>query len=175
VPYHDGDFYAAQVMSTALGGGMSSRLFQEVREKRGLCYSVFSFATSYVDGGMLGIYAGTGEREVGELVPVVLDETRRLAADAGETEVARARAQIRAGLLMALESPSARSEQLARQLLIFGRPIPPEELVTKIDLVDAAAVRRVLTRITGAGRPAVAALGPLAQLASYDVIAARFV
>ncbi|MBM3489069.1 MAG: insulinase family protein [Alphaproteobacteria bacterium] len=174
VRYHDDDFYASQVLATTLGGGMSSRLFQEVREKRGLCYSVFAFATSYVDAGMLGIYAGTGEQEVGELVPVVLDETQRLAVDAEEAEVARARAQISAGLLMSLESPSARSEQLARQLLIFGRPIPPDELVAKIDQVDAAAVRRVAARITGAGRPAVAAVGPLARLASYEAIAARF-
>ena len=174
VPYQDPDFFATQVLATALGGGMSSRLFQEVREKRGLCYSVFAFATSYADGGMLGIYAGTGEKEVGELVPVVLDETMRLAEDADEAEVARARAQIRAGLLMSLESPSARSEQLARQMLIFGRPMPTAELVAKIEAVDAAAVRRVSERLVRAGKPAVAALGPLGRLASYEAIAARF-
>jgi predicted Zn-dependent peptidase len=172
--YDDDDFYPMQVMSTVLGGGMSSRLFQEVREKRGLCYSIFCFASSYKDSGAFSIYAGTGADQIGELVPVICDEMLRLSGDADHEEVARARAQLKAGTLMSLESSAARAEQLARQTLVFGRQIPVEELIARIDAVDVAAVRRVAGRIATAGSPAVAALGPIAGLASQADIAARF-
>lgn len=173
VAYDDPDFYACQVLSTVAGGGMSSRLFQELREVRGLCYSVFTFASSYVDGGSFGLYAGSGEDQIAELVPVACDELARLAADADEDEVARARAQLKAGMLMSLESSASRSEQLARQMLIYGRPLSVDEIVAKVDAVDAAAVRRVTARLL-AGRPSLAALGPVAQLASFEDIAAKF-
>jgi len=172
--YDDDDFYPMQVMSTVLGGGMSSRLFQEVRERRGLCYSIFCFASSYKDCGAFSVYAGTGVDQIGELVPVICDEMLRLSGDVAEDEVARARNQLKAGTLMSLESSAARVEQLARQTLVFGRQIPIDELIAKIDAVDAAAVRRVAGRITGMGNPAVAALGPIAGLASQAEIAARF-
>ena len=107
----DPDYYAAAVLSTAFGGGMSSRLFQEVREKRGLVYTIHSFAHSYRDGGLFGIYAGTGEDEAAELMPVLCDETMKLADGFEPAELARAKAQMKAGLLMSLESSSARCEQ----------------------------------------------------------------
>jgi predicted Zn-dependent peptidase len=173
LPYEDEDFYALQVLSTLFGGGMSSRLFQEARENRGLCYSIFSFASSYTDGGMLGIYAGTGADELDQLVEVIGGEFHRLADGIGEIEIERGRAQLRAGTLMSLESSSARAEQLARQLLIYGRPIPLEELVERINAVDSAAIARVVER-TAAGRLSLAAMGPIATLASYDDIAAKF-
>ena len=110
--YIDDDFYALQVLSTMLGGGMSSRLFQEVRENRGLAYSVFSFASCYHDTGLLGIYAGTGEKETAELVPVVCDELLKLIDRPVEEELARARAQLKTSLMMALESCFAQSEEL---------------------------------------------------------------
>ena len=172
--YHDDDLYAVQVLSTVLGGGMSSRLFQEVREKRGLAYSVFSFATSYDDGGLFGIYAGTSPGHLDELVPVVCDEVAKAAAGIGEAEVERARAQFKAGLLMSLESPAARIDQIGRQMHIFGRALDTDELIAKVDAVDAARVMRVAGRLMAAGGPAVAAIGPIARLESYDSIAARF-
>ena len=172
--YDDDDFYALQVLSTLFGGGMSSRLFQEVRERRGLCYSIFSFASSYVDGGLFGVYAGTGEDELDQLVDVVGEEMLKLSGGVSEEEVDRGRAQLKAGTLMSLESSSARAEQLARQLLIFGRPLPLQELIERIDAVDADAVTRLAARLAG-GRPAIAAMGPIGKLASYDDIAARFV
>ena len=173
VAYGDPDFYASQIFSTLLGGGMSSRLFQEAREKRGLCYSIFSFASSFVDGGMFGVYAGTGADEIDQLAEVVVAEFLKAAEDAREDEVARARAQLKAGTLMSLESSSSRIEQLGRQMLIYGRPLAIAEIVASIDAVDAAAVRRVARRIAGAGKPTVAALGPSALLAPYDRLAAR--
>lgn len=172
VGVHDPDFYAHSVLSTLLGGGMSSRLFQEVREKRGLVYSIYTFTGGYHDGGLFGVYAGTGEDEVAELVPVVCDEIAKVGADVTEDEVARARAQLKAGTLMALESTMSRCEQLGQQILIYDRPIPVEEIVAKIDGVDRDAVVKAATRLR-ASRPTVAALGPIAKLESYDRIAER--
>ncbi len=169
---HDPDYYAHSVLSTLLGGGMSSRLFQEVREKRGLVYSIYSFAGTYQDGGLFGIYAGTGPDEAKELVPLLCHEICRVADDVTEDELARARAQLKAGTLMALESTMSRCEHLAQQLLVYGRPIPIEEMVRKIDGVDLETVRRMARRLRQE-RPTVAALGPLETLESYDRIATR--
>ena len=174
VTYDDPDFYAMQVYATLLGGGMSSRLFQEVREIRGLAYSIYAFAASYVDTGLFGVYAGTGEAEVTELLPVIADELAKPVKGVDEEEVARARAQHKAGTLMSLESSSSRVEQLARQLLIFGRPIPLDEVVAKIDEVDASAIKRVAERVVSSSAPSLAAIGPLSRLETYDRLKARF-
>ncbi len=172
ISYEDPDFHAASMLSTILGGGMSSRLFQEVREKRGLAYSVYSFLSCYQDGGLFGIYAGTSERETGQLIPVVADEILKVRDGVGEDELARARAQIKSSILMSLESTSARCEQLARQMMVFGRPIPVAETVAKIEAVDAAAVARAARRMT-AGKPILATLGPIAGVEGFDSFAAR--
>lgn len=175
VPFGDSAFFAEQVMSTVLGGGMSSRLFQEVREKRGLAYSVFSFATSYADSGLFGIYAGSGETHVGELMPVICDEVVKIATAINDDELDRARAQIKASLLMLLESPSSRCEQIARHMMIYGRPLPPEEIIERIEAVDGDAVTAAARRLIEDGRPTITALGPISGLESYDTIAARLV
>lgn len=171
VPYHHPDHFALQVLSTALGGGMSSRLFQEARENRGLCYSVFSFASAYADTGQLGVYAGTDPEDLGELMQVVADETRQLIDDPSEDELARARAQLKASLLMGLESCSSVCEDLARQLLCFGRHIPTAEVVAKIDAVDTAAVRSLGSRLLAGKGLTLAAVGPLDALPDVDLSA----
>ena len=173
VAYDDPDFYAVQVYSTLLGGGMSSRLFQEVREKRGLAYSVFAYSTSYQDGGLFTVYAGTNPDQLDELVPVLAEEMHKTVHHIDDAEIRRARAQMKVGLLPALESPGARAEQLARYMLLFGRPLTTEEVLAKVDLVDAAMVRRVADRLIRA-RPAVSAIGPIDRLESYERFAARF-
>ncbi|HEY3916961.1 MAG TPA: pitrilysin family protein [Stellaceae bacterium] len=164
--FGDRDYFAASVVSTAFGGGMSSRLFQEVREKRGLAYSIYSFSHSYSDGGIFGIYAGTGEDEAAELMPVLRDELRQLVSGLTGDELARARAQLKAGLLMSLEGTTARCEQQASHMLIHGRPLDPQELVGHIDAVDEDAVIRIARRII-AGRPTLAALGPVGKLEDF--------
>ena len=151
---------------------MSSRLFQEVREKRGLAYSVYSFLSCYRDGGLFGIYAGTGAKEAGELIPVVADEILKVRDSVSEDELARARAQLKSSILMSLESTSARCELLARQIMIFGRPIPVAETVAKIEAVDAAAVTAVARRMT-AGKPVLTALGPIAGVEGFESFASR--
>jgi len=168
----DPDYYAASVLSTAFGGGMSSRLFQEVREKRGLVYTIHSFAHSFRDGGLFGIYAGTGEAEAGELVPVLCEETMRLADGLTEIELARAKAQMKAGLLMSLESTGARCEQMAQHMLIHGTPFDPADLVRRLEAVDDAAIGRVV-RGWRSAPPTLAALGPVGQLEDFEHLRAR--
>ncbi len=171
--YRDEDYYAASVVSAALGGGMSSRLFQEIREKRGLVYSIYSFTHAYSDAGIFGIYAGTGEEEAAELMPLLGEEIRRLGEGFAGAELERARAQLKAGLLMSLESTTARCEQQASHMLIFDRPLDLAEMVARIDAVDGAAVSRVARRIFAAP-PTLAALGPIARIERYDQLAQRF-
>src|SRR5271169_1016502 len=170
----DPDYYAASVLSTALGGGMSSRLFQEIREKRGLVYTIHSFVHGYSDGGLFGIYAGTGEDEAAELVPALCEEAMKMQDGLTPIELSRAKAQMKAGLLMSLESTSARCEQLAQHLLIYGTPFDPPEVVQRIEAVDDAAIRRVVSRWCSAP-PTVAALGPLSRLEDYDKLRGRLV
>lgn len=172
VSYTDDSFYDLQVFNTLLGGGMSSRLFQEIREKRGLVYSVYSFSSHYVDGGLFSIYAGTGANDIGELMPVMCDELVRATEDLSEEEVTRARAQLKASVVMAMESNSGRCETLARQIQIFGRPQSMEEIVGKIDAVDLESVRRSGKALLD-GKPTITALGPVDQMPSYDDVAAR--
>jgi predicted Zn-dependent peptidase len=170
----DPDFYVSQVYATALGGGMSSRLFQEAREKRGLCYSIYSFAQAFTDGGMLGIYAGTGEGEAADISAVVAGEMAGLAETATDQEIARAKAQMKSGLLMGLERPATRAEQIAGQLFTYGRIIAVEELTAKVEAVDANAVRRFGARMMNTMQPSVAVVGPHNKLESHDTFAKRF-
>ncbi len=171
--YDHPDYYALAVYSTLLGGGMSSRLFQEVREKRGLVYSIYSFASSFEDGGLFGIYAGSSEEQADEIIPIVADQMSAVIIGVGEEEMKRAKAQLKASTLMALESTSARSEQAARQLQIYGRPIPVAETIARIEEVDEAAVRKVAADIVKTV-PTLALIGPVEGLESYDSVAKRF-
>ncbi|HLV85065.1 MULTISPECIES: M16 family metallopeptidase [Devosia] len=168
--YNADGFYAAQVLASILGGGMSSRLFQEIREKRGLCYSVYSFHWAFADSGVFGVAAATGESEVAELVPVVLDELKRATESITEDEVIRVRNQIRAGLLMSLESPSARAGQLARQQILWGRPIPMQETVDRINAITARRVQDIAEQIFTQGAPTLAGIGPIGNLADVQAI-----
>ncbi len=172
VGYHDPDYYALMVLSTLLGGGMSSRLFQEIREKRGLVYSIYSFVSAYRDGGLFGIYAGTGEAEVDELIPVACDQVARLARDIAEPEVERAKAQLKASILMSRESTGSRCEQLAQQILTFGRPIPVSEVLAKVGAVEASGLGRLAQRLI-AGPLTFTALGPVGRVEVFDRLSAR--
>jgi predicted Zn-dependent peptidase len=168
--YNSDGFYAAQVLASILGGGMSSRLFQEVREKRGLCYSVYAFHWAFADSGIFGVAASTGEDQAKELVPVVLDELRRATETITEEEVIRVRNQIRAGLLMSLESPSSRAGQLARQQILWGRVIPLQETVDRINRITAERVKQVAGQIFAGDRLSLASIGPVEGLPDYEAI-----
>ena len=146
--YLDPAYYRALVLSGVLGGGTSSRLFQKIREDHGLCYAIESFGWGYADSGILGVHAATGSELVGELMDKVAEECSDLASH-GPTaaELARTRAQIRAGLLMSLESSGARAEQIARQVLVHGAPMTSGELEANVSAVDENAVRDCAARL----------------------------
>lgn len=170
VAYDHPHFYATAVLSTLLGGGMSSRLFQEIREKRGLVYSIYSYTNSTTDGGLFSIYAGTGDDEAAELVPVLCTELRKIIDTIAQNdELMRARAQIKAGLLMGLESSSNRAETAARQLFTHGRIVDTDELVAMVEAVDATAVRDAAALIF-ASEPTLAVLGPSRNVPDLDAI-----
>jgi predicted Zn-dependent peptidase len=172
--YRQEEFYTAQVFSGLFGGGMSSRLFQEVRERRGLCYSIYSSCWALADTGLLGIHAATGPEMMGKLIDVVGGELVRAAADMpAEAEMNRAKAQLKAGLLMGLESSSARAEQMARQLLLFDRLVDTPELVERIDRVSPEAVRTLAAELITKSRASVAIVGAGRKSETYARMAER--
>ena len=158
--YRRDDFFTGQVFSGLLGGSMSSRLFQEVREKRGLCYAIYSTSWGLSDSGLLGIHAATGAEMVEELIDVTAGELKAVAQDGvTQEELARAKAQLKAGLMIGLESSSARAEQMARQLIAYGRLIGKEELLDRVEGVTGDAVRGFAAGLLSPGRPTVAVVG----------------
>ncbi|KYO55027.1 pitrilysin family protein [Tistrella mobilis] len=174
IGYAHEDYHASQLLATLLGGGMSSRLFQEVREKRGLCYNVYSFASPFEDHGLFGIYVAAAEDEIAEAMPVIVDETLGVADRVGEEELRRSFAQLKAGLLMGLESTTARAERLAQSLIIHGRAQSVAETVAELQMVTPDQVSRLAARLLGGGAPTLAALGPIARVQSYDDLRRRF-
>ena len=159
--YRSDEIYTAQIYSSALGGGMSSRLFQEVREARGLCYTIFAQTGAYAETGSTTIYAGTSGEQVGDLARITIDEMKRAADTLSDQEVARARAQMKAGMLMGLESPSNRAERLARVVQIWGRVPSLEDTVAKIDAVTTADVRKFAETLAARAPCALALYGPI--------------
>ncbi|MFO6464599.1 M16 family metallopeptidase [Jannaschia sp. KMU-145] len=170
--YRDDDIYTAQIFAGAMGGGMSSRLFQEAREKRGLCYTIFASVGAYSDTGLLTVYAGTGEDDLAELAHLTMDELKRAADDMTDAEIARARAQMKSGMLMGLESPSSRAERLARVVAVWDRVPPLSEAIGRIDAVDVAAVRAHAAALTTQA-PALALYGPVERAPDAGTLARR--
>ncbi len=171
VPQTDPTLYSLQAFTNVLGGGMSSRLFQEAREKRGLCYSIYSFHMAYSDVGMFGLYAGTDAADTSELMRLVVDEIANTAETLSEPEIARAKAQMKAGLLMALESSGERIGQLARQMIVYGRPLAIDELVAKVEAVTVENARAAGRALLRRGKLATAMLGLGSGLESAAAIA----
>jgi predicted Zn-dependent peptidase len=171
--YRSDDIYTAQIYSVALGGGMSSRLFQEVREKRGLCYTIYASAGAYADSGMTTIYAGTSGEQIADLADITIDELKRAAEDMSAKEIERARVQMKAGMLMGLESPSSRAERLARMVAIWGRVPGLEETVEKIDAVTNADVRKFAEHMAVQAPAALALYGPVSAAPALDQLQER--
>jgi len=173
--YRDADLYTAQVYAMAMGGGMSSRLFQKIREERGLCYSIFAQAGAYDDTGMITIYAGTSSAEIEGLCGLTVDELKRAAEDMTEAEVARARAQMKAGMLMGLESASSRAERMARNLAVYGRVPGLEEVSERIDGVTREGVRAYAERLAASPAVAMALYGPAQAAPTLGALRDRLV
>ncbi len=171
--YMDQRIHAAQIYASALGGSMSSRLFQEVREKRGLCYTIYAQAGAYADTGMMTIYAGTSGDQMTGLAQITVDEMKRAADDMSAVEVERARVQMKAGLLMGLESPSNRAERLARMLQIWGRIPDLTEVVQQIDAVELSDVRDLAENMAVQARAALALYGPVETAPTLEALQER--
>lgn len=168
------DFYPAQVYAMALGGGVSSRLFQEIREKRGLCYTISAFTQASKDTGTFGIYTGTSENDAGEIAPVIAGEMASMAESVSDAEIARAKAQMKSGMLMGLERPGTRAEMIASHMFTYGRVLSIAEMTSLLDTVDASAVRRVGTQLMNTAQPTIAAVGPVKKLETAEAFATRF-
>ncbi|MCJ2044337.1 insulinase family protein [Methylobacterium sp. J-078] len=169
--FRDENYYALHIFAQVLGGGLTSRLWHEVRETRGLAYEIQSFHWSFYDCGLFGIGAGTSGGDLAELMDVTLEATIRAAADADTVEVARAKAQLKVALLSALETPGGRIERNARQILAWGRVIPASEVIAKVDAVTVDHVRAAGKHLLS-GAPTLAAIGPIKKLPGLDRIAA---
>ncbi|HMN74182.1 MAG TPA: pitrilysin family protein, partial [Rhodoblastus sp.] len=172
VGHRDAQACAAHVFSGAVGGGMSSRLFQEVREKRGLAYSIDTFNWSYDDTGIFGLQAATDPRDAAELAHVAMDCIAAAVEDLSETELRRAKAQAKVSLLAALESSPSRVSQIARQTAIFGRVLARSEIIGEIDGLTLADVRAVGRRLLSSA-PTLAAVGPTGRGLTADRVAER--
>ena len=171
--YRSDDIYTAQIYATALGGGMSSRLFQKIREERGLCYTIYSQVGAFDDTGMMTIYAGTGEEDLPELAALTIEELRRSTTDMSAAELDRARAQMKAGMLMGLESPSSRAERLARLVAIWNRVPALEETVERVDAVTLQGLKDHAMGLVGSRKAAMALYGPVSAAPKLSELTER--
>ena len=170
--YHD-DYYSLEIYDSLIGGGMSSRLFQEIREKRGLVYDIHSFSGSYTDTGIFGVGCGTGETQIKELMPILCDELNKSLDNIVEKEVNRGKAQLKVNQMMRRERANSRCTSAAYQLLIHNRVIEPSEIIKKIDEVSIDTVKRVAKKIIS-GPIAISSIGPIKNLENIDQIQNRF-
>jgi predicted Zn-dependent peptidase len=160
----DPDHWALRLFAEMLGGGMSSRLFQEARERLGLAYAIDAWTEAWADTGVVGIYAGCAAADAGRLAAVAAEQVRALAAGAEAGELARAKAQLKASLFMGRESLAARAEQAAAQILAFDRLLTPAEVAGAIEAVTDADVARAAARVLAPRRAASSVLGPKSAL-----------
>ena len=174
IGYRHEDIYAMQILSIILGGGMSSKLFQQVREERGLCYAVYAHVSAFQDSGLFSVYAGTAPDKVDELVSVATDTILTMADGVRQAEIDRAKNQIKAGLVMSLESAAGRADQLARQYMAFGQVPEIADIIEKIEAVNRADLTRLAEQVFNSGQLSFAAVGSLAKLPSFEAVTARF-
>lgn len=174
ISFHDKDYYVWQLMATILGGGMSSRLFQEVREKRGLAYTVQAFLSAYADSGVFGIYAAANENKAAEMLRVICDEVMKLQHNISDHELQRAKNQIKSNLLMSRESSSSISEWIGRHLLFYGRYRPAEEITALIEKISKDDIIRACNALLAHDMLTVTTLGPQGRLPDYNTVRGWF-
>jgi predicted Zn-dependent peptidase len=172
IDFHHEDYYSLDIYASLLGGGMSSRLFQEIREKRGLVYGIQSFSSSYSDTGIFAIYCGTGEKQIEELIPVLCDELNNSPSSISEQEINRGKKSLKASLMMSRESSNTRCRSAANHLLNFNRIIEPSETLSKIDAVSKESVERIAKQIMK-GKITISSIGPIKNLEKVEQIQSR--
>jgi len=163
----DEDIYAMHIFNNILGGGLSSRLFQEIREQRGLAYSVYSYHSTYVDTGLFAVYAGTSPKNTKEVIECILEELMNIKQKGiSAEELVRTKAQIKGGLYLGLEAVSSRMSRLGKTELTYNRVLSPEEVVEKLSRVTLEDVLRVVGRLWQKDKISVMTLGP----AGHEVV-----
>jgi predicted Zn-dependent peptidase len=162
----DVDRYSLRALAIILGGGMSSRLFQEIREKRGLCYSIFAFTQMQISSGVFGFYAGTSPEDGNNLLDASLNELKKIKNSITETELLRAKAQMRSGFIMGQESNSSRAEYLAKSMINFRKLITTKEVLEEIDNISISSIQNVIDRLFSSAEPVLSVIGPNAS--SYE-------
>jgi predicted Zn-dependent peptidase len=161
IPHSVQDSYRALLVNTILGGGVSSRLFQEIREKRGLAYSVYSFLSSYRDTGLWAVYAGTGRKRFNEVIEEVVKGFKELPRTLTQEELDRAKSHLKGNLMLGLESSTRRMQNIASQEIYFGTYYSPAEVMRRIDAVSLKSAREFAEKLISSGRPALTVLGPV--------------
>jgi predicted Zn-dependent peptidase len=156
--------YAFSVLNTIFGGGMSSRLFQEIRENRGLAYSVYSFLSSFIDSGMIGVYVGTGENTLTSVLKIIRREMKKLAENSLKSgELRSAKEQLKGNLLLSLESTDSRMGRLAKSEIYFHRFVSPEEIIEGIERVSAEEVADLARQLFQTTSLSLTVLGPVTE------------
>ena len=172
--YHDPLYFVSEVFSVIYGGGMSSRLFQEVREKHGLVYSISSFTSNLYDSGVFGFYAGTSLDSYVKVLEISLQELYNLSQSVSDAEIHRAKAQLRSALIMGLENPSGRIESAVKQQFIFNQFYSPQELIAKVDAVTKQNIIDYAGLLLKSKNPAFCALGNVSDLTQSEAIIKKF-
>jgi predicted Zn-dependent peptidase len=164
IPYDHRLRFAGHTLNTLLGGNMSSRLFQEVREKRGLTYSIYSFLSTYADTGLFGVYAGTTKDELQEVVALILQELQGIQAGRiREGDLSAAKEYLRGGMILSMEGSDGRMSRLAKDEICFGRHIPLEEVLRDLAEVSEGAIAEVVHEMLGSHSLCLTLLGPIEE------------
>ena len=161
---HDKDIYALQILTNIVGGGMSSRLFQQIREDKGLCYSIYSFHWAFQDSGFWGVYGATGEEDIKVLMPMILHVLQSMQDEVLESELFKARAQVKTALMMTLENSMGRAEQIALHIQTFGAVRSTEEILAAVNGVSIADIKRVASHILTSSPVTLSAIGPVSHI-----------
>lgn len=166
--YIDETHYTAQILAMILGSGMSSRLFQEIRENRGLAYSIYAFNYNHFDSGIFGIYAGTTPEKTNELLKATADELKKICDGITDVELARVRTQFEASLLMAKESTSGRMQKLGGDIFAYNRIVSDKEILEKVMAVSKQDIINLAQKVFTSSKPTFAAIGKVKEVMSYD-------
>lgn len=164
------DRYALFVLNTLLGGGVSSRLFQEIRENRGLAYSVYSYTSMYIDTGLWGVYAGVSKKRIREVAELIIHEMLSLKDTLTEEELDKAKRHLKGNMILGLESTNSRMNNIARQEICFGRYISPDEISKAVEMVSLKQLKELSERLLTKKALALTAYGPLQK----DVLSGIF-
>tara|TARA_Y100000590_G_scaffold468410_1_gene651090 strand:- start:3594 stop:4853 length:1260 start_codon:yes stop_codon:yes gene_type:complete len=170
--FYDEDYYALSIYSAIMGAGMSSRLFQEIREKRGLVYSIYSSARSFYDAGIFQVVAGTGKNEIAELLPVLCDELVNAPKNLTEKEIEKSKTQLKTATLLSSESPMSNAAISVHQLFTHGKLIDVKDIIEKINNVTKTSIEKIANKVLST-EPTVASIGPIQKLEDLDKIRNR--